>query len=98
METFTCKILLMTKETAILSIFGANLRKYQNLRGFSQRKMFSLCGIDNAMICRMEGGHINVTLQTLSTLATTLDVSCWELLVTPDDGPGHPQGTTNIST
>lgn len=75
----------MTKNIAIYRTFGSNLRKYRNQRGLSQRELFSLCGIDNGMLSRMENGQINVTLNTLSILATTLEVSCWELLVTTDD-------------
>lgn len=75
----------MTKDVAIYRTFGSNLRKYRNQRGLSQRALFSLCGIDNGMLSRMENGQINVTLNTLSILATTLEVSCWELLVATDD-------------
>mgnify|MGYP003941522159 CR=1 FL=1 len=75
----------MTKNIAIYRTFGSNLRKYRNQRGLSQRELFSLCGIDNGMLSRMENGQINVTLNTLSILATTLEVSCWELLITTDD-------------
>lgn len=46
----------------------------------SQRGLFAISGIDNAMICRMENGEVNVTLNTLVTLADALSVKVDELV------------------
>jgi transcriptional regulator with XRE-family HTH domain len=86
----------MTKNITLFKIFGANLRKYRNQKGLSQRAIFHLCGIDHGMISRMENGKINVTLSTLSILATSLDVSCWELLFSTGDLV--PQERTSIES
>lgn len=75
----------MTKNVALVRIFGSNLRKYRNKRGLSQRALYHLSGIDNGMLSRMENGQVNVTLNTLSILARTLNVPCSELLLTTDD-------------
>jgi transcriptional regulator with XRE-family HTH domain len=64
----------------IVKIFGVNLRKFRHAKGLSQRGLFALSGIDNAMICRMENGEVNVTLNTLATLADALGVSVSELV------------------
>jgi transcriptional regulator with XRE-family HTH domain len=86
--TYSCKtfkIFPMTKDIALHRIFGNNLKMYRNQRRLSQRKLYNLCGIDHAMICRMENGQGNVTLKTLSTLAEALDIPCWRLLISNDE-------------
>lgn len=70
----------MPEKKEIIKSFGANLRKFRHAKGLSQRGLYSLCGIDNAMICRMENGEVNVTLNTLSTLADALGVTVSELV------------------
>jgi len=75
----------MTKDITLIRTFGTNLRKYRNQRGLSQRELYSLCGIDNGTICRMENGQVNITLNTLSILAEALDTPCWKLLINTDE-------------
>jgi transcriptional regulator with XRE-family HTH domain len=58
----------------IKRIFGENLRKYRGEKRLSQRALDALCGIDHAMISRMENGGVNVTLNTLRILADALGV------------------------
>ena len=74
----------MTKNIALYRVFGSNLKKYRNQKGLSQRALDAQCGIDHAMLSRMENGQVNVTLNTISILAQTLNVSCWELLFTDE--------------
>ena len=70
----------MTTNQQILKTFGANLRRFRNEKGLSQRDLYALCNIDNAEISRMENGEVNVTLNTLTQLAEALDISAWMLL------------------
>ena len=70
----------MTSNQEILKTFGANLRRFRNEKGLSQRDLYALCNIDNAEISRMENGEVNVTLNTLTQLAEALDISAWMLL------------------
>lgn len=68
----------------IITIFKGNLKKYRQLKGYSQRELSSRCEIDNADISRMEKGAINITLKTLQQLGEALDIS-YLLLLTPQD-------------
>jgi transcriptional regulator with XRE-family HTH domain len=75
----------MTKDIALYRIFGNNLKIYRNDKGLSQRNLYNICGIDHAMICRMEKGQVNVTLKTLSILAEALDIPTWRLLTSKEE-------------
>lgn len=86
----------MTKDIALFRTFGFNLKKYRDQRGLSQRALFALSGIDNGMLSRMENGQINVTLKTISTLAESLDVSCWQLLFTTEEDPAMEETQPSI--
>ena len=70
----------MTSNQQILKTFGANLRRFRNEKGLSQRDLYALCNIDNAEISRMENGEVNVTLNTLTQLAEALDIPAWMFL------------------
>ena len=70
----------MTTNQQILKTFGANLRRFRNEKGLSQRDLYALCNIDNAEISRMENGEVNVTLNTLTQLAEALDIPAWMFL------------------
>lgn len=71
----------MTTGKDIRKIFGENLRRYRGQKKLSQRALDALCGIDHAMISRMENGEVNVTLHTLTILANTLGVRAWQLII-----------------
>jgi transcriptional regulator with XRE-family HTH domain len=86
----------MTKEIALYKTFGANLKKYRNMRQLSQRALDALCGIDHGMISKMENGRINVTLNTIFILATSLGVSGWELLLTTDSNLVTSQSNSTL--
>lgn len=82
----------MKKHSSLVGIFGANLRKYRNLRGLSQRALNAISGVDHGMISRMENGQINVSLNTIYVLADALGVQGADLLENTDDE------TTSIDT
>jgi transcriptional regulator with XRE-family HTH domain len=69
----------------IKKVFGENLRNFRKQRSLSQRALDALCGIDHAMISRMENGEVNVTLSTLNVLADALKVSPHELVKEEDE-------------
>lgn len=75
----------MTKNIALFRVFGSNLRKFRSQRRLSQRALDALCGIDHGMLSRMENGQVNVTLNTISVLAQSLNISSWELLFIDDN-------------
>ena len=75
----------MTKDIALYKVFGNNLKIYRNQKKLSQRELYNLCGIDHALISRMENGQVNATLKTLSILAGALNIPCWKLLISLDE-------------
>ncbi len=72
---------MATQDSEILSIFGNNLRRIREERGYSQRELSTRCNVDNADISRMEKGNINVTLRTAAQLADALDARVIDLLM-----------------
>lgn len=72
---------MASQESEILNIFGENLRRIRQDKGYSQRELSSRCNVDNADISRMEKGDINVTLRTAAQLADALDVRIIDLLM-----------------
>nr|WP_262707105.1 helix-turn-helix transcriptional regulator [Chitinophaga barathri] len=72
---------MASQESEILSIFGDNLRRIRQEKGYSQRELSSRCNVDNADISRMEKGDINVTLRTAAQLADALDTRVIDLLI-----------------
>ncbi|MGN6511025.1 MAG: helix-turn-helix domain-containing protein [Chitinophaga sp.] len=71
---------MASQESEVLSIFGSNLRRIRQEKGYSQRELSTRCNIDNADISRMEKGNINITLRTAAQLADALDVKVVDLL------------------
>ena len=65
---------------SIYIVFGTNLSYRRGLKGYSLRKLGEKCGINHAALSRMENGLMNVTLETLSKLATALDTTPDKLL------------------
>ena len=66
----------------ILKIFGLNV-KIERLRlGYTQAQLAEILNIHEKHICKIETGHQNVTLKTLSKIAKALNVKESELLFT----------------
>ena len=65
---------------ALYSKLGAGLRRLRIKRGWSQDVLSDRSGLHRAHIGEIERGETNVTLQTLKTLADTLNVRITDLL------------------
>ncbi|MDO8795212.1 MAG: helix-turn-helix transcriptional regulator [Vicinamibacterales bacterium] len=59
---------------------GATVRRLRVERGWTQDVMADRSGLHRAHIGEIERGETNVTLQTLKTLADTLNVRITDLL------------------
>lgn len=64
----------------LYSKLGASLRRLRVKRGWSQDVLSDKSGLHRAHIGEIERGETNVTLQTLKTLADTLNVRITDLL------------------
>lgn len=59
---------------------GYNFKRIREEKDLTQGDVFRSSKIDRAYICRVEGGHVNPTLDNLDKLAHALGVEAWELL------------------
>lgn len=73
----------MSSKVDILQIFAYNLLRIRTQKGYSQRNLAAESGVDNADISRMENAKKDTTLLTIRVLADALEVSDFELLITP---------------
>jgi transcriptional regulator with XRE-family HTH domain len=65
---------------ALYSQLGATVRRLRLARGWSQDVLSDRSGLHRAHIGEIERGETNVTLQTLKTLADSLNVRMTDLL------------------
>lgn len=65
---------------ALYEQLGTAVRRLRQKRGWSQDVLSDRSGLHRAHIGEIERGETNVTLQTLKTLADTLNVKITELL------------------
>jgi transcriptional regulator with XRE-family HTH domain len=64
----------------IQRLFGENLRKIREKKGFSLNDLASRCEIDKSNISKIENGHVNLQLTKIFELAKGLEVEPFELL------------------
>ena len=65
--------------------FGLAVREHRRLLRVSQEELAMRIGADQAYVSRIEGGQMNVTLETVEQIATALNVDLAELLKLPSD-------------
>ncbi len=59
---------------------GEAIRAARKERGYTQESFAFRAGIDRSYMGAIERGEFNVTMDTLMTVASGLDVHAWELL------------------
>ncbi len=64
----------------ILKTFGLNVKIERLKMGLTQAQLAETLNIHEKHICKIETGHQNVTLKTLSKIAGALDVK-WNALL-----------------
>lgn len=58
----------------LLNKFGANLRKFRELRGKTQEELAEDAGISQVQVARIEMGKVNTTISTAHLLMTALQI------------------------
>lgn len=66
----------------LTGILAANVKALRNQRGLSQEELAAECGLHRTYIGSVERAERNVTLSTLEVLASALDISVTDLLLT----------------
>ncbi len=61
-------------------IIASNIRQYRNRHNLSQEKFAQICELHRTYIGSIERAEKNITLKTLCTLASVLEISVPELL------------------
>lgn len=72
-------ILRAVKQTSILKVFGAHVRKLRLNKGLSQEDLAMNAELDRSYVGGVERGERNISLLNVERLARALDVSLGEL-------------------
>lgn len=67
------------KNSEIQALVGAKIRRIRKLRGYSQKEAAERIGSTDVYWGSVERGGRNVSLQSLSKIASALEVEVWEL-------------------
>ena len=65
----------------IIKVFGTNLRKYRNEKGYSQEKFAELCGLHRTYISDIECFQRNISLENVQKIANALEIESYKLLI-----------------
>jgi transcriptional regulator with XRE-family HTH domain len=65
-----------TREDALRESVAVQVRYFRHMRGLSQRELARAAGVSNATVNYIEEGTGNVSLDTLTKLATALNLTC----------------------
>lgn len=80
-RTWTCSLpKTTTKPTYAMKGIGEKIRKIRNIRGYSQEYMGTRLKMSQNNYSRIELDQINLTLKTLSEIASVLEVSTEEIM------------------
>lgn len=66
-------------KSEILKLFGKNLRKVRESKGFTQEQLANELGLEISQISRIERGVINTSIYTLYQISTFFDIDVNEL-------------------
>jgi transcriptional regulator with XRE-family HTH domain len=69
----------MTKGELQKSI-GQSIRQFREQRKISQQELAAICNFEKSNMSRIEAGRSNITLFTLYTISSALDVEMQQLL------------------
>jgi len=69
----------------LLKNIATNLRRHRANLGLSQEALADLCGYHRTYIGSIERAERNITIATLCSLATSLNITVCELLNEPND-------------
>jgi transcriptional regulator with XRE-family HTH domain len=71
---------LKTIESELLSKLGKNLKEYRTLKQLSQEKLAEICGLHRTYVGAIERSERNITIATLESLASALEIEAILLL------------------
>lgn len=59
---------------------GENIKKHRAFKGKKQEALAKEIGVSRIMLSRYENGRVKISIETLHTIATSLDIKLMELL------------------
>lgn len=65
----------------IIKVFGLNVRKYRNLKGYSQEHFADLCGLHRTYISDIERFKRSISLYNIQKIANALDIPTYMLFI-----------------
>ncbi|WP_025144518.1 helix-turn-helix domain-containing protein [Pedobacter jeongneungensis] len=64
----------------VITLFGANVRKYRNAKGLTMNDLATLCDVELGTISTVERGIVNCTISTAHAISNALGVTIDKLL------------------
>lgn len=69
----------------IIKVFGQNVRKYRNVRGYSQEELAAVSGLHRTYISDIERFKRSISLDNIQRIADALGIETYRLFVTDDE-------------
>lgn len=73
------------RSDALRRVVAGNLRRFRRERGLSQEELGAAAGLHRTYVGSVERAERNVSLDSLTALATGLSVEAWRLLHPGED-------------
>ncbi|RDC58341.1 XRE family transcriptional regulator [Pedobacter chinensis] len=64
----------------LIITFGANVRKYRNVKGLTMNELAGLCDVELGTISTVERGVVNCTISTAFAISKALEITIDKLL------------------
>ena len=65
----------------IVKVFGANIRRYREAKGYSQEAFAELCGMHRTYISAVERQRRSISLENVQRIADALEVETYKLFL-----------------
>ena len=64
----------------VITLFGANVRKYRSEKGLTMNQLAVLCDVELGTISTVERGVVNCTISTAYAISNALEITIDKLL------------------
>jgi len=76
-------VLFYMDNTSLRSLVGKNIKKAREKCGFSQEKLSVRAKLSEEYISRLEGGYVNISIDSLNRICSVLGIDVYLLFVSP---------------
>ena len=69
----------------IIKVFGKNVRRFRNQRGYSQEELADICGLHRTYISDIERFKRSISLENIQKIADALNIDTYTLFIDNDN-------------